>query len=284
MLRKVLVLAVLIGVVLSQQQDRTRNRGRPRIRGSAPAPLGEISGAVRIGRARTPSRTVSRRPAAPRPIPPPPPPPTTTTPPPPPPTQPEYDYDYVYIDDLDQDLTLLANPIPTPKPTPAPRPPPPTASVFRPVPAPRRPSPQPSSRPPPPRRSNVGLANIDQDFSLQNKEQVRGRKEPEVKILRSWSHQNSDGTFSWGYINTDGSFKNETKGVDCVVHGVYGYVDKDTGEQVSFPYQSGNPCDPDAPDYYYDYDTNTMIMTDADGKRGPAPRRPPASGPRSRLS
>lgn len=106
------------------------------------------------------------------------------------------------------------------------------------------------------------LAKVDTDFRLQADAPVRGRKEPDVKILRSWSHHNADGTFSWGYINEDGSYKNETRGLDCVVRGVYGYVVKETGEQLSFPYESGNPCDPDAPDYYYDYDADTMILSD----------------------
>ncbi|KAF2366839.1 hypothetical protein FHG87_002388 [Trinorchestia longiramus] len=67
---------------------------------------------------------------------------------------------------------------------------------------------------------------------------------PEVKIVRSWSNSNPDGTFSYGYLNTDGSFKNETRGHDCVVQGVYGYVDPETGVTLSFPYKSGNPCTP----------------------------------------
>lgn len=107
------------------------------------------------------------------------------------------------------------------------------------------------------------LRNVDEDFQLQTEKPVRGRKEPEVKILKSWSHHNADGTFSWGYVNADGSFKNETRGLDCVVRGVYGYVEKETGQQLSFPYESGNPCDPDAPDYYYDYDLNTMAGDEA---------------------
>lgn len=255
--RPQLVLAVVIGVVISQQNPRRGAvRGRPRvgppIRGASPAPLG--NGPVRIGRPRGPPRR-----------PPPPPPPPTSAP----------DYDYVYVDDIGQDITLLPNPVVASAPPPPP-PPPTSAPVFRPLPAPapRRPEPQPApSRPPPPRRQNIPLASIDRDFSLQPDETPRGRKEPEVKILRSWSHQNADGTFSWGYINTDGSFKNETRGLDCVVNGVYGYIDQETGEQLSFPYTSGNPCDPDAPDYY-DYDIQGSPIGDVGEPiiRGPVGR------------
>ncbi|XP_063607637.1 uncharacterized protein LOC134782185 [Penaeus indicus] len=257
-----LVLAVVIGVVISQQNPRRGAvRGRPRagspVRGASPAPLG--NGPVRIGRPRGAPR--AGRPAAPRP----PPPPPTSAP----------DYDYVYVDDIGQDITLLPNPVVASAPPPPP-PPPTSAPVFRPLPAPapRRPEPQPApSRPPPPRRQNIPLASIDRDFSLQPDETPRGRKEPEVKILRSWSHQNADGTFSWGYINTDGSFKNETRGLDCVVNGVYGYIDQETGEQLSFPYTSGNPCDPDAPDYY-DYDLQGSPIGDVGETiiRGPVGR------------
>lgn len=64
----------------------------------------------------------------------------------------------------------------------------------------------------------------------------------DARIVRSWSNTNSDGTFNYGYINSDGSYKNETRGNDCVVRGVYGYVDRDSGVTLSFPYTSGNPC------------------------------------------
>lgn len=123
------------------------------------------------------------------------------------------------------------------------------------------------------------LASLDRDFSLNQEQPTRGRKEPEVKILRSWSHQNADGTFSWGYINDDGSFKNETRGLDCVVRGVYGYIDKVTGDHLSFPYESGNPCDPEAPDdYFYDYDTNPIQQRPPTVPRPASP--PPSSQPR----
>jgi len=66
----------------------------------------------------------------------------------------------------------------------------------------------------------------------------------EAKIIRSWSATNSDGTFSYGYLNSDGSYKNETRGADCIVRGEFGYIDRETGTLLSFPYNSGNPCVP----------------------------------------
>lgn len=48
------------------------------------------------------------------------------------------------------------------------------------------------------------------------------------------------------YEAADGSFKEETRGTDCVVRGKYGYVDPD-GNKREFTYVSGNPCDPNAP-------------------------------------
>ncbi|XP_045603579.1 uncharacterized protein [Procambarus clarkii] len=267
-----LVLAVVIGVVLSQNPRRVAGRPRfpdsqlaprPVFRDAAPAP----APAVRAGRPRFPPPSGgSPRIGAPRqgggvPLPPPPP---TTAPP-------EPEFDYVYVDDSPQDLRLAPSPVPSHFPTNAPSP-----QSFRPqpAPAPRPPVAQQEEprRPsnPSPRRTTVPLASLDRDFSLHDDQAIRGRKEPEVKILRSWSHQNADGTFSWGYINDDGSYKNETRGLDCVVRGVYGYIDKATGEQLSFPYESGNPCDPDAPDYYYDYEAGSPATDGAPPR--PAPK------------
>lgn len=50
-----------------------------------------------------------------------------------------------------------------------------------------------------------------------------------------------------GYEAADGSFKEETRGTDCVVRGKYGYIDPD-GNKREFTYVSGNPCDPNHPD------------------------------------
>lgn len=57
---------------------------------------------------------------------------------------------------------------------------------------------------------------------------------------------NDDGSFTFGYEAADGSFKEETRGTDCVVRGKYGYIDPD-GNKREFTYVSGNPCDPNKP-------------------------------------
>lgn len=64
-----------------------------------------------------------------------------------------------------------------------------------------------------------------------------------------------------------------------MVRGVYGYVDIETGEQLSFPYETGIACDPDSPDYYYDYDANVLVLDDAGEARV---ANPVGSGPFSR--
>lgn len=72
-------------------------------------------------------------------------------------------------------------------------------------------------------------------------------KSPPVQTIRNYSKVNDDGSFTFGYEAADGSFKEETRGTDCVVRGKYGYVDPD-GNKREFTYVSGNPCDPDHPD------------------------------------
>ncbi|CAH1978076.1 unnamed protein product [Acanthoscelides obtectus] len=69
---------------------------------------------------------------------------------------------------------------------------------------------------------------------------------PPVQTIRNYSKVNDDGSFTFGYEAADGSFKEETRGTDCVVRGKYGYVDPD-GNKREFTYVSGNPCDPNAP-------------------------------------
>jgi len=71
-------------------------------------------------------------------------------------------------------------------------------------------------------------------------------REPPVETIRNYSNINDDGSFTFGYESADGSFKEETRGTDCVVRGKYGYVDPD-GNKREFTYVSGNPCDPNAP-------------------------------------
>uniref|UniRef100_A0A182NAF0 Cuticular protein RR family n=1 Tax=Anopheles dirus TaxID=7168 RepID=A0A182NAF0_9DIPT len=70
---------------------------------------------------------------------------------------------------------------------------------------------------------------------------------PPVQTIRNYSKVNDDGSFTFGYEAADGSFKEETRGTDCVVRGKYGYIDPD-GNKREFTYVSGNPCDPNNPD------------------------------------
>ncbi|KAJ8970461.1 hypothetical protein NQ314_001213 [Rhamnusium bicolor] len=79
--------------------------------------------------------------------------------------------------------------------------------------------------------------------SVRNKEPT---KSPPVQTIRNYNKVNDDGSFTFGYEAADGSFKEETRGTDCVVRGKYGYVDPD-GNKREFTYVSGNPCDPNAP-------------------------------------
>jgi hypothetical protein len=76
-------------------------------------------------------------------------------------------------------------------------------------------------------------------------------KEPPVQTIRNYSKVNDDGSFTFGYEAADGSFKEETRGTDCVVRGKYGYVDPD-GNKREFTYVSGNPCDPNNPEHEED--------------------------------
>lgn len=43
-----------------------------------------------------------------------------------------------------------------------------------------------------------------------------------VQTIRNYSKVNDDGSFTFGYEAADGSFKEETRGTDCVVRGKYG--------------------------------------------------------------
>ncbi|XP_046673693.1 uncharacterized protein LOC124362870 [Homalodisca vitripennis] len=70
-------------------------------------------------------------------------------------------------------------------------------------------------------------------------------KQPPVQTIRNYNKLNDDGSFTFGYEAADGSFKEETRGTDCVVRGKYGYIDPD-GNKREFTYVSGNPCDPNA--------------------------------------
>ncbi|XP_011686488.1 PREDICTED: mediator of RNA polymerase II transcription subunit 15-like [Wasmannia auropunctata] len=82
--------------------------------------------------------------------------------------------------------------------------------------------------------------------SPRSKDALHGSKPPPVQTIRNYNKVNDDGSFTFGYEAADGSFKEETRGTDCVVRGKYGYIDPD-GNKREFTYVSGNPCDPNAP-------------------------------------
>lgn len=83
---------------------------------------------------------------------------------------------------------------------------------------------------------------------IQNaRQKVPETRAPPVQTIRNYNKVNDDGSFTFGYEAADGSFKEETRGTDCVVRGKYGYIDPD-GNKREFTYVSGNPCDPNNPD------------------------------------
>lgn len=90
-------------------------------------------------------------------------------------------------------------------------------------------------------------ARLKQQQQQQQQPVQEGPKQPPVQTIRNYNKVNDDGSFTFGYEAADGSFKEETRGTDCVVRGKYGYVDPD-GNKREFTYVSGNPCDPNKPD------------------------------------
>lgn len=68
-----------------------------------------------------------------------------------------------------------------------------------------------------------------------------GVKQEPVGTLEKYSHNNADGSFTFGYVGADGSFREETRGVDCITRGKYGYIDPD-GVKREYSYTSGLPC------------------------------------------
>jgi hypothetical protein len=93
------------------------------------------------------------------------------------------------------------------------------------------------------RQDTYGRANGQS--RLQPKLKPEAARAPPVQTIRNYNKLNDDGSFTFGYEAADGSFKEETRGTDCVVRGKYGYVDPD-GNKREFSYVSGNPCDPNA--------------------------------------
>uniref|UniRef100_A0AAG5DU78 Uncharacterized protein n=1 Tax=Anopheles atroparvus TaxID=41427 RepID=A0AAG5DU78_ANOAO len=102
---------------------------------------------------------------------------------------------------------------------------------------------------------------------------------PPVQTIRNYSKVNDDGSFTFGYEAADGSFKEETRGTDCVVRGKYGYVDPD-GNKREFTYVSGNPCDPNNPDGSEEEEAADDAPEDSN-ENVPQnyPRRPPVARP-----
>nr|XP_045611431.1 DNA translocase FtsK-like [Procambarus clarkii] len=68
---------------------------------------------------------------------------------------------------------------------------------------------------------------------------------PTVETINRYAYYDKEGNYVFGYEAADGSFKEEKRGLDCIVTGKYGYVDPE-GVRREFSYTSGNRCDPNA--------------------------------------
>uniref|UniRef100_A0A0K2U4D9 Cuticular protein hypothetical 28 [Bombyx mori] n=1 Tax=Lepeophtheirus salmonis TaxID=72036 RepID=A0A0K2U4D9_LEPSM len=79
------------------------------------------------------------------------------------------------------------------------------------------------------------------DNEAETAQKFKPRK-PFVKTTERYSNENDDGSFTFGYVSEDGSFREETRGVDCITRGKYGYIDPE-GKKREFTYVSGLPCD-----------------------------------------
>lgn len=97
-------------------------------------------------------------------------------------------------------------------------------------------------RQPPLGRAIASQPRIQNNIAARQKTSNEERPAP-VQTIRNYNKLNDDGSFTFGYESADGSFKEETRGTDCVVRGKYGYIDPD-GNKREFTYVSGNPCDP----------------------------------------
>ncbi len=119
---------------------------------------------------------------------------------------------------------------------------------------------RPRTRRPPgiPRRGGATRDNAEKGKRIPTE-----AREPTVNTVERYSHTNDDGSFTFGYIAEDGSFREETRGVDCITRGKYGYIDPD-GKKREFTYVSGLPCDPDAPedDGLFDSEENELAGED----------------------
>ena len=75
----------------------------------------------------------------------------------------------------------------------------------------------------------------------EDRRRPNGPREDPVATLERYSHKNEDGSFTFGYVAADGSFREETRGVDCITRGKYGYIDPE-GVKREYTYTSGLPC------------------------------------------
>ena len=98
----------------------------------------------------------------------------------------------------------------------------------------------------PPRQRDRQRSRPDADESVVANGGARRRpasqREDPVATLERYSHKNDDGSFTFGYVGADGSFREETRGADCITRGKYGYIDPD-GVKREYTYTSGLPCE-----------------------------------------
>ncbi|XP_055614717.1 mediator of RNA polymerase II transcription subunit 12-like [Uranotaenia lowii] len=115
---------------------------------------------------------------------------------------------------------------------------------------------------------------------LAARQKVQEARPPPVQTIRNYNKVNDDGSFTFGYEAADGSFKEETRGTDCVVRGKYGYIDPD-GNKREFTYVSGNPCDPNNPEGSEEDEEKSVEESDENVPQN-YPRRPVAPRPTPR--
>ncbi|KAG5673919.1 hypothetical protein PVAND_003920 [Polypedilum vanderplanki] len=120
--------------------------------------------------------------------------------------------------------------------------------------------------------------------TLAPRTKINEEKAAPVQTIRNYNKVNDDGSFTFGYEAADGSFKEETRGTDCVVRGKYGYIDPD-GNKREFTYVSGNPCDPNNPDGEEEDEErvrNQSLEDQDENIPQNYPRRPPVTAARPR--
>merc|ERR1719245_1787326 len=92
-----------------------------------------------------------------------------------------------------------------------------------------------------------------------------GPREEPIATLERYSHKNEDGSFTFGYVGEDGSFREETRGVDCITRGKYGYIDPE-GVKREYTYTSGLPCTGDNEDDLQNIEGQNNIEDTVDPK------------------